>query len=65
MLLYSAKMNLLEETQNLVKPLNFKESEELCSEIGVSMRWHYKFRSQEIKEPSVVKCQKIYDKLSK
>ena len=58
-------MNLYEEAINLVKPLKYKESEELCSEVGVSMRWLYKFRSQEIKEPSVVKCQKIYDKLSK
>ena len=58
-------MNLHQEAINLVKPLNTKESEELCAEIGVSLRWLYKFRSQEIKEPSVVKCQKIYDRLSK
>ena len=58
-------MNLHQEAINLVKPLNTKESEELCSDIGVSLRWLYKFRSQEIKEPSVVKCQRIYDRLSK
>jgi transcriptional regulator with XRE-family HTH domain len=57
-------MNLHQEAINLVKPLNTKESEELCAEIGVSLRWLYKFKNEEI-EPSVVKCQKIYDKLSK
>ena len=58
-------MNLHEEAISLVKPLNTKDSEDLCAKIGVSVRWLYKLRSGEISEPSCKKIQKIYDIMSK
>ena len=61
------KFKLYPETLALLEKLNpaTNEYERLAKEIGACARWIRKVRNGEIKDPSVIRIQKLYDCLAK
>ena len=55
-------MNLLEATLALARKTK-RPSKDICREIGVTLRWYQMVLAGEIREPSVVKIQRLHDLL--